>query len=177
MALALSSYALFSPSSSSFLHFNSSSYFFLLALIFFLFSCLISSIPFNSTADLFSKGCVLVIGAVAGWLSVTSRICVVVFLLLFTSIGIVQVESVLSPCKFLVRVMPDCWSERCSALSCKYTVSSAGGPWANLSAAWMQRLRISSASLMVHVIGGIASFPCDKSVVLVVECCIGLELR
>ncbi len=43
---------------------------------------------------------------------------------------------------------------------------------ANLSAVWMQQLRLSSASLMTHRISGIASFPGDKSVVLVVECCI-----
>ena len=51
-------------------------------------------------------------------------------------------------------------------------VSSARGRQAILSAAWMQRLRLSSASLMVRMISSIVSFPGDKSVVLVVECCV-----
>ncbi len=48
-------------------------------------------------------------------------------------------------------------------------VSSARGRQANLSAAWIQQLRLSSASLMVCMISDIASFPGDKSVVLVIE--------
>jgi hypothetical protein len=51
-------------------------------------------------------------------------------------------------------------------------VSSARGHQANLSAAWMQRLMLSSASLMAHMLSSIVSFPGDKSVVLVVECCV-----